>query len=244
MTFEDRVLVRLADDATRAGVFDQEALEQLLEAAYDGPALGVQGPFTADFAEFGLGVTARPLGTLEGSWSETGATDRTEARFRVSGVGDVPQVRVDALWRGAVIGRFAVGGEPVTQVSTTIPDAETLEARVTYAAPAGLVATPRPLPVSVAILVRDAGASLTGLVAESSAVRELLGTLGLERPANGGPRPRRPLVVCWIVPPALFDDPDWPGATGGMSAVQARAARRARAGGWLAREGIGLAVTT
>lgn len=243
MTFEDRVLVRLANPGTRAAVFDQDSLEQLVEAAYDGAALGVQGPYAADFAEFRVGVPVRPLGAVEGSWSPTGAIDRTEARFRVSGLGGAGTTRIDALWRGAVVGRFALGGEPVTSVRTATPDAETVETTVTYAPAAPVAAFPRPLPIVAALLVRGAGTSIASLLAETAAARELLGTFGLERSTNGGPRPRNPLVVCWVVPPDTFDDPDWPGAAGGMSAAQARAARRASAGTWLAREGIGLAVT-
>jgi hypothetical protein len=50
------------------------------------------------------------------------------------------------------------------------------------------------------------------------------------------------VLVTWVVPPDLFDDDDWPGATASMTNAQKRDARRLSAGRWLAREGIGLAV--
>ena len=88
MDFVDQQLVRLADPATRAGVFDGVALQQLLTAAYDAPGISLQGPFTATFDGFRLGVAAQPLAALEGTWNPVGGIDRSEAHFRLSGLGD------------------------------------------------------------------------------------------------------------------------------------------------------------
>jgi hypothetical protein len=241
--FVDQTIVRLADPATRPAVFDQVALEQLVAAAYDSSTMAAQGPFGATFDEFRLGVAAAPLGALEGTWNPVGGVDRTEAHFRVAGLGNGALPRVDALWRGAIVARFARGGEPITSVTTTIPDGETIEAEIAFAAPQPASASPLPLPIAAALLIRDSGGlSVAQLLADSKSVRERLTQYGIQRSPDSTLRLREPLVVVWIVPETLFDDADWPGGDAG-SASQRRAARRAAAGAWLAREGIGMAAT-
>jgi hypothetical protein len=240
MNFVDQRLVQLADPATRPGVFDGVALEQLVDAAYDADGMGVQGPFSATFDEFRLGIAAQPLAALDGTWNPIGAVDRTEAHFRVAGLGDGFLPRVDALWRGSIVARFARGGELITSLVTTTPDARSIDAEVTFDAPQPVSATPRPLPIAAALLIRDAaGLSVAQLLADSKAVRERLTPYGVERSPDPTLRLREPLLIVWIVPEALFDDADWPGGGGG-TASQQRAGRRAAAGEWLAREGIGL----
>jgi hypothetical protein len=112
--------------------------------------------------------------------------------------------------------------------------------RVTIDEPAPPASSPKPLPVAAAILIRNAGFSVSQLLAESRAARDQLEPMALGRAENGLKR-RRDLLVVWIVPGTVFDDPDWPGATQGMAADVARQARRTAAGQWLANEGIGLA---
>jgi hypothetical protein len=241
MDFVDRTVVRLADEATRAATFDQDALEQIVEAAYDAADMGLTGPFTADFIDFRMAWAPGPLGSIDGTWNVVGAPERHEARFRLTGHSANGLPRVDALWRGAITARSRIGGEPITAVDTTTPDDETIAATVTFAEPAPVSASARPLPVAIALLVRDALPAAT-LLHDVGLVRERLGTLGVERPPDDGLRLKRPLVVCLVVPPSVFEDADWPGATGGMTAAEQRAARRAAAGTWLAREGIGLVV--
>jgi hypothetical protein len=97
--------------------------------------------------------------------------------------------------------------------------------------------------VAVALLIRDAGFSLSQLMAETRMARDRIGPLGLEVPHGDGLRPRQPLFAAWVIPGSIFDDSDWPGGQAGMTADQLRTARRAAAGAWLAREGIGLVVT-
>jgi hypothetical protein len=241
--YVDQKLVQLADPATRAGVFDQVALEQLAGAAYDAASMSVQGPFSATFDELRLGVAASPLGALEGTWNPVGGADRTEAHFRLAGIGDGGLPRVDALWRGSIVARYAPGGEPITNVVTATPDAQTIEAEITFDQPRPVSARPAPLPLAAAVLIRNTvGLSIAQLLADSKSVRERLSSYGVERPPDPTLRLRQPLLVVWIVPAALFDDPDWPGGGAG-SATQRRAARRAAAGTWLAHEGIGLVAT-
>lgn len=114
--------------------------------------------------------------------------------------------------------------------------------RITFAPLPQGAASPRRLPICVGLLIREAGFSLSELVWESRLVRDRLEPAGVERPRNGAPRPHHSIVIGWIVPAGVFDDADWPGATPGMSVPAARDARRAAAGQWLAREGIGLVV--
>jgi hypothetical protein len=244
VNYVDQQLLRLADPATRANVFDQLALEQIVAAAYDADAMGVAGPFAAVFDELRLGVAASPLAAFEGTWSPVGGADKTEAHFRLTGLGDDGPPRVDAFWRGSVTARFALAGDPITSVVTTTPDARTIDAQVTFAEPRPVSAAAAPLPLAAVVLVRDAaGLSLAELLADSKSVRERLRAYGAEQPPDPVLRLRETLVVVWVVPEALFDDGDWPGGGAGTPAER-RAARRIAAGTWLAREGIGLAATS
>jgi hypothetical protein len=241
--FVDKTVVELADEATRGGIFDQESLGQLLDAAYDTADMGVAGPLAADFEDFRLGWAPGPLGSLEGTWNVAGAAERNEARFRLAGLPSNGMPRVDALWRGAIVARFRIGGEPITDVATNISDDETIDATITFEQPGPVSQTARPLPVAIALLVRPALA-VAELLHDVGVVRDRLAALGLERPHDDSLRLRRSLVVCVVVPDTVFDDSDWPGADQGMTPAQQQAARRAAAGAWLSREGIGLVVTS
>jgi hypothetical protein len=216
----------------------------LVATAYDADAMGAQGPYTAAFGDFQLGLSSQPFGTFDGTWNAVGGVERSEARFRLTGLGLAPVPRVDALWRGTISARIAPGGEPITSVVTQTPDAQTITAQVTFDVPQPVSAAPLPLPISAALLIRPSdGFSLAQAVADSRTVRQQMSSLGVERPADPALRMRHPVVVAWVVPPDLFDDEGWPGGMGGMNQDQRRAARRTAAGQWLAREGIGLVVT-
>lgn len=114
--------------------------------------------------------------------------------------------------------------------------------QVTFSAPPIDPPSPRRLSVAIAILVRDWPAKVADLLADSKLVRDHLRELGVERAREPGAIVRQPLVVAWMLPDATFDDPDWPGGDAGTP-DQRRKARRAAAGQWLAREGIGLVTT-
>lgn len=111
--------------------------------------------------------------------------------------------------------------------------------QIRYTPPSAVPPTPRPLPFAAALLVRDQGFSLADTLVQSRLVRARAEELGLLAPAEPAVRQRHPVVVVWMVPAEVFDDEAWPGGNGGNEAEQ-RAARFARAGQWLAREGIGL----
>ena len=228
MEFEDKMVVRLADVSTRPSMFDQDALEQLVRTAYDADDMGVAGPYGADFDDFRLGWAPGPLGSLEGTWNVVGAAERSEARFRVGGIPTA---------------RFRLGGEPISAVTSTVAGDRTIEATITFDEQAPMSSSARPLPVVIALLVR-ASLPVAGLLHDVGVVRERLAPLGIERPPDDRLRLRRPVVVALVVPEAVFDDEDWPGATQGMTPAQQRAARRSAAAAWLAGEGIGLVVAT
>jgi hypothetical protein len=308
VNYTDRTLLTLADPATRSNAFDQTALEQIVSAGYDVDAMGVGGPFAAEFDDFRLAVSTDAEGLLDGVLSPVTGGEQTQVRVQVSGLPQQDTLRVDALWRGAIVARFRQGGDPITAVTTDWPslgtiddevkaanggvlpaDAGVLEtarrdrfvthmrttldqpalfddtaldrwlaqvgaasvgdllehglgsvepgtATVTFAAPAKVPETPKPLPIAAAVFVRDAGFSLSDLLATSSVARERLTKLGAVVPARDGLRQLHSPIVVWVVPKTTFDDTDWPGGTPDL--------RRANAGAWLAREGIGLATTT
>jgi hypothetical protein len=304
VNFVDRTFVSLADPATRAGVLDATALERILAAAYDVETIGpLGGPFSATFDEFELGYAAERVGTVDGVWTPVGSVERTEASFRLGGLGDGGAPGAEAVWRGTILARYALGGEPITAFHSSWPSKERVDAVVAaanggtlpaepaletarrgellgeiradlgdparfepedldalvdsagattvgglldlvdgrrigalqldFAAPAAVSETVRPLPVAAALLIRDAPLSIAELVVESKRLRDRLEPAGLERPKDDRLPLRNPVVVVWVVPAAVFDDTDWPGATPD--------ARRGAAGDWLAREGIGLA---
>ncbi len=307
MNYVDRTLLRLADPNTRAAVFDTGSLEQLINAAYDTSGLNLQGPFNPLFDQFRIGLASPRLGTIEGTWSVVGGTERKEARFQAAGVGTGSVIRVDAFWRGAIVARTsaaparietveiqwpghsgideeivaalgALPGNPVAlelerrtrlvqriraafNQPAAFPEASfddwlrsvgatsagDLITRFQGASQPGVMqlrlvqgptppSSPKPLPVAVSLLIRDAGFSLADLILETRLVHEQLEPMGLGRPSPTGSALKAPLLVTWVVPDTVFNDGDWPGANA--------AARRAGAGEWLARERIGLVVTS
>lgn len=102
--------------------------------------------------------------------------------------------------------------------------------------------SPQLYPISSGILIYDTGFSITQALFESKRLLKSLDQFGLDSKLKKSLTAKRSAVVVWLVPAAVFDDTDWPGATPGMNAEQARSARRMHAGQWLANEGIGLSV--
>lgn len=314
MNYEDAILVRLADPSSRASIFDQLALEQLLNIAYDPELVPVEGPFEPVFTEFTLGFNPSNFGKMEGGWNTIDGANRTEAKFQLFGIGGSTMPRVDALWRGEIIARTvpavsritniqtdwpslgniddeivaALGGLPadgaaleaerrnrlLAKIRATLnqPDAFTVEAldkwlsdlqvesvsdfltrlkgtvqsggvQVTFSPPNSLQSSPRRLPIDAALLIRDQGFSVAELLMESKFILAQLEPHGLERSPDVSFPMRKPLLIIWVVPISLFDDPDWPGGVDGSTPEAARSARRRTAGQWLAREGIGLVAT-
>jgi hypothetical protein len=111
--------------------------------------------------------------------------------------------------------------------------------RLGFADPAAVPASPRPLPVTVALLARDAGFSLGTLLTESAVLRTRLCDAEGGSAAPADLRRLADVIVGWIVPAATFNDASWPGGDAG-TAAQRQAARRAAAATWLAGQGIAL----
>ena len=130
MNFVDKILVRLADPALRSDVFGEAGLERLAGAGYDTEAMSVEGPFQPVFDEFRLGFAVPKVGSVEGSWSPSGGSERVDARFVVTGVGSDAMVRVDALWRGAIVARTVLATTRVSDVVTAWPSLGTLDAEI------------------------------------------------------------------------------------------------------------------
>jgi hypothetical protein len=119
--YVDATLVRLAEPASRGTVFDELALEQILSAAYDTGALPLQGPFSAVFDEFTIGFHIPALGQIEGLWQRVGIPEPTEARFRLRGLRDQQDVRVDAIWRGSIVARISPDEARISAVDVAWP---------------------------------------------------------------------------------------------------------------------------
>jgi hypothetical protein len=236
MDYVDATLIRLADSASRGALFDNTALEQLLEAAYDTDALGVEGPYRAVFEELRLGFAVSRVASVDGVWCPVGSNERVEAQFKLSGLSEAGLIRVDALWRGQIVARASPATSRITDVA--VEWSEPVEAvhpgrvQVALSEPPGGAATAMPLPIVAALLIRDAGFSVAQLLMESKMVREQLESAWVEKATPSEIKPRWSVLVVWMVPMGVFDDADWPGNTPDE--------RRGLAGQWLAREGIGL----
>jgi hypothetical protein len=120
VNFVDSVLVRLADPASRAGVFDADSLAHLVEAAYDTDAMPVGPPYDAVFDDLTVGYAAPPSAVAEGDWMGTGGVDRTELRIRLHGLGGSP-LHIDALWRGSLVVRTSAVQDRVEALEIGVP---------------------------------------------------------------------------------------------------------------------------
>ncbi|MBY8870442.1 hypothetical protein K7640_01125 [Micromonospora sp. PLK6-60] len=120
MDFVDSVLVRLGDPATRAGILDDDALANLVAAAYDTEAMPVGPPYAAVFDQLTVGYVTPQVTLAEGEWMGAGGHERTELRLRLHGLGPAP-LRVDALWRGGLVVRTAAARDRVEALEMALP---------------------------------------------------------------------------------------------------------------------------
>jgi hypothetical protein len=305
MNFVDFAFVRLAQEATRASVFDQDSLEQIVAAGYGADVTSLAGPYSGLFDEFQMGVAIPRRATVDGHWGPITGMERTEVQLALAGLGRSSTVRVDALWRGSVVARTAPANARIQQVMSSWPDTNGIDEeiiaalgslpadpaaleherrtrflarvrasfsqplafddarfdewlqrigaqsigdlmaryhgqlltgalQVAFTDPAATPASPKALPLSAAILIRDVPLSIAELLADSKMIRECLLDAGVERAPDPVLSRRAPLVVVWVVPSTVFDDADWPGADG--------PARRLAAASWLGAEGIAVAL--
>lgn len=250
-------------EGTWAGVGGREPVE----ARFD--LVGAESGGASDVTAFWRGsIVARPtpangvVSAVRTAWPRLGAIDdqiraamgalpadaaALEAARRAQLVADLkaaasdPDAITDALlghWLEQIgapsVGRLLAdaGGSPLPGI-----------VQVTYRpVDGGAPPTPRPLPLAAAVLIRDAGFSVSALLVESKRVRDELERLAVGRAVANDLRLRHPVVVVWVVPESVFDDDGWPGAAAGAAPAARRLARRTSAAAWLAREGIGIAV--
>jgi hypothetical protein len=144
VNFEDKTLLALADPTTRSAAFDQPGLESILDAGYDAATMGIAGPFEAVFDSLSLGMAVPPVGSVDGTWRTTGAIEQTDLSVQVAGLGADPAVRLDALWMGSIVARFALGGEAITNVTINWSGAGHVDAEI-IAAQGSLPADPTAL---------------------------------------------------------------------------------------------------
>ena len=311
MDYVDFTLIRMADPATRASLFDDETLEQMAVAAYGDEAATLSGPYQPVFQEMEIGLSVPSRSTIDGWWNA--GTTHNEGRFVIAGIGRDSIVRIDALWRGGIIARVtpatgriteeisewpdparideeiivALGGLPrdpatlekerrdrfLARIRAVLhqPDAftdalfddwlrragavsvsdlmtrfqgvvSTGTLRIRYSDPASLPPSPRELPITAAVLLRDQPIALAEILSQSKLVREHLREAGVERARDADAGARAPILMVWMVPETVFDDDDWPGGTTGTPAER-RLLRRRAAAAWLGPQGIAFAPT-
>jgi hypothetical protein len=312
MNFTDASLVRLASASTRDALLDQLSLEQIATAAHGDTVASLQGPYSAIFDDVEVGVAVPRRAVVQGGWAIAGHP-LTEAQFQVFGLNPL-EVRVDALWTGAVLARSVPAQTPVVAGSyqSRWPTAEGIDdeirqalgslptdpvalenarrprylkrlaagfstpadvtdavldallrklavasvseliarfegdlklgtLRFQYAPFVAVPSSPQRLPITAAVVIRDVPLSLQDVVADSKSILAHLNDAGFRAPSTSPLVAAPPVVVVWLVPAAMFDDTDWPGATGGDADSQ-RQQRRTAAAQWLSKERIVFAV--
>ena len=311
MDYVDFTLIRMADPATRASLFDDETLEQMTAAAYGEEAAALTGPYQPVFKEMEIGLSIPSRSTIEGWWN-SGST-HNEGRFVIAGIGRDSSVRIDALWRGGIIARVTPATGRITEEISEWPDPSGIDAeivaalgalpadpialeqerrdrfrvrirtvlhqpdaltdavfddwlrqlgavsvsdlmtrfggvvsigalRIRYSDPTAPPPSPRELPITAAVFLRDQPIALADIVSQSKLVREHLREAGVERARDADTSARAPILMVWMVPETVFDDDDWPGGTSGTPAER-RLLRRRAAAAWLGPQGIAFAPT-
>lgn len=129
VNYEDYTLVRLADEAIRASLFDQVSLEQMLVASYDVEVLSLSGPYSAVFERLFLGLSVPRRALVEGCWGLPSSAERHEARITVHGLG-VDSVHVDALWRGAIVAQASRSSATIDRVTGSWADLEGIDEEI------------------------------------------------------------------------------------------------------------------
>lgn len=136
-----------------------------------------------------------------------------------------------------------IGAESVSDLMTRFRGViSTGTLRIRYSDPTAPPPSPRELPITAAVLLRDQPISLAEILSHSKMVREHLREAGVERARDADMNVRAAILVVWMVPETIFDDDDWPGGTTGPVAEK-RLLRRRAAAAWLGPQGIAFAPT-
>lgn len=135
-----------------------------------------------------------------------------------------------------------VGGD-VEGLTRASGGRDALGVRLTMSAPPPpATSAPLVLPVVVAVIVADAGASPRDLLHRTTVAQLCAEAYPLAEPPGDAPPRRNPRCVCWVMPATAFDDVGWPGAGAGDGTTQ-RAARLETARAWLGTNGIAVVTT-
>jgi hypothetical protein len=129
MDFVDSVILRLADEPSRAAVFDSESLAQLLAASHDAAGIGVEAPFALVVDEISFVHDDESRVDVDGSWMTMGRTERTEVALRAPGLG-APIPRIDVLLSGAVTATSRAGGSRVVTVDLNWLDVAGIDSEI------------------------------------------------------------------------------------------------------------------
>lgn len=249
------------------GVWNPVGGVERVEARFHTFGLGSRSPLRVDALWRGDIVvrtvpTTSRITQVEAKWTDSGTIDaeivaalgslpanpqtleqerRTRFLARIRSALDQPLSFSDELLDKWL---FSVGAASVSDLITRLQGTvQSSAVQVTFSPPDSSPPSPKALPITAALLIRDAGFSIANLLMESKMLREQLEKQGLEQSPDPSLPLRHPLLVVWVVPVTAFDDSDWPGGGTGMSPEALRNARRVIAGEWLAREGIGLVAT-
>ncbi|MDK1376438.1 MULTISPECIES: hypothetical protein [unclassified Sinorhizobium] len=244
MRFEDRQLVQLASESTRAAFFDSAALERIALASYVIDAGTLDAPWSAAFDELAFTTTlpSRQSARIETRWDASsmraeGMLDLESQDRGLSGV--------SAVWRGAVIGRGMVGGGRVDDIAGGFPSLAEVDAAIDSGAAPPPASGPardaarrdevalrlanaigRPNTVSgadVATLVADEGAADIASFLDTGHAARKLGALSV-RFASDAPAAPVPVRLELTAAILIFD----PGASGFLLADTLRATQRAQ----------------
>jgi len=121
LDYVDYTLVRLADESLRASLFDQIGLEQIASAAYEADAMVLGPPYSAVFDSVFIGLSVPRRAVAEAAWGPSTGADRREGRATLFGFG-ADTVRVEELWRGAVVANAVSPMARIQRVVSSWPD--------------------------------------------------------------------------------------------------------------------------
>jgi hypothetical protein len=85
VNYVDFTLIRMADPASRASLFDDQTLEQMAVAAYGDETATLSGPYQPVFDEMIIGLSIPNRWTVDGWWKA--GTIHNEGRFIIAGMG-------------------------------------------------------------------------------------------------------------------------------------------------------------
>lgn len=130
MDFVDKTLVQLSDASSRAALFSEQALEQILNAGYNTDIVPVNAPFTATFDEFSLTYLSQYPRDIEGTISTGGGNEPMQLRIRTAELLPSNNVTADALWRGNIVARSAPEDSVIDEVVTSRPQLSNIDSSI------------------------------------------------------------------------------------------------------------------